>query len=233
MFRGDVALSERYGRMLGESYIQALDTLQPSNRDGLDYAVEKVQIPLGPLPSEETLKAEIAEMEEFIRRAAAGDQKNTLACVGLNFPRELTPAYRGKLIEAVLPWSQWALELRRAGRADAAARHLEVEIQALRLGDVGIVGILFEPFQGIGRRIRAGSKLPLTIPCGYTNVSYGYLTDGPNTGDGEYMSAHYRYSKFRPPYEKPAGDVLALNAVEMLNRFAVPSRPSAGTKTGF
>jgi hypothetical protein len=88
------------------------------------------------------------------------------------------------------------------------------------LGDVGIVGLPFEPFQGIGRQMRAGSTLPLTIPCGYTNVSYGYLTDGPNTGDGEYMSAHYRYSKFRPPYQKPAGDVLAIKGVELLNRFA-------------
>lgn len=219
MFRGDVALSERYGRMLGESYIKALETLQPSRRNRLDYAVEKVRIPLGPLPSAEALRAEIAQMEAFIRRAAAGDE-HTLACVGLNFPRELTPAYRGKLIEAVLPWSRRALELRRAGRADAVPRHLEVDIQVLRLGDVGIVGMPFEPFQGIGRQIRAGSKLPLTIPCGYVNVSYGYLTDGPNTGDGEYMSAHYRYSNFRPPYRKPAGDALALKAVETLNRFA-------------
>jgi len=219
MFRGDVALSERYGRMLGESYIKALDNLRASGRNRLDYAVENVHIPLGPLPSEETLKAEIVQMEDFIRRAAAGDE-NTLTCLGLNFPRELTPAYRGKLIEAVLPWSQWALGLRQTGKADSVPKHLEVDIQVLRLGDVGLVGMPFEPFQGIGRQIRAGSKLPLTIPCGYTNVSYGYLTDGPHTGDGEYMSAPHRYSRFRPPYQKPAGDVLALKAVEILNRFA-------------
>ncbi|MDQ3624798.1 MAG: CNNM domain-containing protein [Verrucomicrobiota bacterium] len=137
MFRGGVELSERYGRLLGESYIKALDKLQPSSRDGLDYAVEKVQVPLGPLPSEETLKAEIAEMEDFIRRASAGDE-NTLACVGLNFPTELTPVYRGKLIEAVLPWSQWALRSRQTGKAKTVPAHLEVEIYVLRLGDVGL-----------------------------------------------------------------------------------------------
>jgi hypothetical protein len=80
----------------------------------------------------------------------------------------------------------------------------------------------FEPFQGNRRQMRAGSPLPLTIPCGYTNDSYGYLTDGANTNaaDGDYMSAHYRYSRFRAPYQKPAGDVLAHKAVEILNQFA-------------
>jgi hypothetical protein len=219
MFRGGVELSERYGLMLGETYLKALGSLRRSERDGLDYAVAKVSIPLGPLPSAETLRAEIAEMNDFIRRAAAGDE-NTLACVGQNFPTELTPAYRGKIVETILPWSQWALGLHEAGRALAVPRQLDAEIQVIRLGDVGIVCMPFEPFQGIGRQIRAGSPFPLTIPCGYANVSYGYLTDGPNTGDREYMSAHYRYSKFRPPYRKPAGDVVAVRALEILHGFA-------------
>ena len=219
MFRGGVELSRHYGRLLADSCIQALGELRQSERDGLDFAVEKVGIPLAPLPSEEMLKAEIAEMEDFIRRAAAGDE-NTRECVGQNFPHELSPAYRGKLVELILPWSRWALELRQGGRADSVAKFLEVDIQVLRIGDVGIVGMPFEPFQGIGRQIRAGSPLPLALPCGYTNLSYGYLTDGANTGDREYMSANYRYSKFRPPYAKPAGDVIAVQALKTLRRFA-------------
>jgi len=223
MFRGDADLSRKYGRYLADSYITVLADLKASQRDGLDFATEKVRIPLAPLPSEEALTAEIAEMEDFIKRATAGDE-NTLTCIGHNFPRELTPAYRGKLIEMILPWSKWALDLRQQGKADSVAKTLDVEIQVLRIGDVGIVGMPFEPFQGIGRQIRAGSPLPLAIPCGYTNLSYGYLTDGANTnpGDGEYMSAHYRYSKFRAPYAKPAGDVIAVQALETLRRFAKP-----------
>lgn len=221
MFRGGIELSKRYGQMLGESYIQALGNLKPSMRDGFEYAAEKVQVPLAPLPSESTLAAEIAEMEDFIRRANAGDE-DTLACAGLNFPRELSPVYRGKLIEGVLPWSRWALELRQCGKADSVAKFLDAEIYVLRLGDVGIVAMPFEPFQGIGRQLRAASRLPLTIPCGYTNVSFGYLTDSANTnaGDGDYMTAHHRYSRFRAPYQKPAGDVLATKGAEILNRFA-------------
>jgi len=221
MFRGDVALSQKYGHLLGGSYIEAMSRLQPSARDGFDYAVETVKIPLGPLPSEEALRAEVAEMEDFIRRVNDGDE-NTLRCAGLNFPRELSRTYRGKLIEGVLPWTRWALDLRRRGAAGTVPKHLEVELYVLRLGDVGVIGMPFEPFQGIGRQMREKSPLPLTIPCGYANVSYGYLTDGPNTNlvDGDYMTAHHRYSRFRPPYARPAGDVLAIQGVETLNRFA-------------
>lgn len=218
MFCGGVERAKYFGRLLGESYIKALDYLRPSRRDGLDYLCEKVQVPLAPLPSEKILQAEVAEIDDFISRASAGDE-NTLSCVGLNFPRDLTPAYRGKLIEDVLPWSRWALNLRQTGQANTVANYLEMEVYVMRLGDVAIVGMPFEPFQGIGRQIRNGSTLPMAIPCGYVNVSHGYITDGPNTGDREYISAFYRYTKFRPPLKKPAGDVVAQRAVEILERF--------------
>ncbi len=142
MFRSGVELSKKFGRMLADSYIAALKDLRVSERDGLDFAVEKVRIPLAPLPSVEVLKAEIAEMEDFIQRAKAGDE-NTRLCVGQNFPSELTPAYRAALVEMILPWSRWALDLHEQGKADTVAKHLEVDIQVLRLGDVGIVGMPF------------------------------------------------------------------------------------------
>ena len=86
--------------------------------------------------------------------------------------------------------------------------------------NVGIVGMPCEPFQGIGRQIRRRAALPISIPCAYMNASHGYITDGANTGDREYMSAFYHYTKFRPPLESPAGDVMADRAVQVLRRFA-------------
>jgi hypothetical protein len=50
-----------------------------------------------------------------------------------------------------------------------------IEIQALRLGDVGLVGNPFEPFNQLGVQIRAESPFPITIPMGYCNGSHGYL----------------------------------------------------------
>jgi hypothetical protein len=90
-----------------------------------------------------------------------------------------------------------------------------MEVCVLRLGDVAIVGLPCEPFLGIGRQIRYGSPAGLTIPCGYTNTSFGYVTDCPNTGTRDYPSAFYLYTS-RPAYRKPAGDELARVALAEL-----------------
>jgi hypothetical protein len=165
------------------------------------------------------VEQEIAEMTDFIRRAESGDE-NTLSCLGLNFPRSLSPAYRAALVKMVLPWSRRTLALHHQGKAGLAPKFVEMEIAVLRLGDVGIVGMPCEPFCGIGRLIKENSPLPLAIPCGYTNASFGYVTDAPNTGDREYMSSFYRYTQYLPPYRKPAGNVLAREAVKTLKQFA-------------
>lgn len=219
MFCGGVERATEFGNMLAETYIGALASLRPSEHDGLELAIEQVELPLAPLPPQQVLVDELEEMDDFIRRAEGGDE-DTLCCVGLNFPRALTPAYRARLVELVRQWNQWALELYEQGKSESIPKHLEVEIAVIRMGDVGIVGMPCEAFQGIGRQIRRHSPLPLSIPCAYMNGSHGYITDGPNTGDREYMSAFYRYTRFRPPLKKPAGDVIADRAVEVLKRFA-------------
>ena len=218
MFEGGVARAREFGEMLGQSAVDALADLRPSRRHRMDYAEQFVSIPLAPLPSRETLLAELEEMEDFIRRADAGDP-DTLSCVGLNFPRALSPKYRGALIKAPLSWNQWALNLYAQGRENTVMRSLDVPVNLLRLGDAGIVGMPFEPFLGIGRQMRAKSPFPLTIPCGYVNGTHGYVTDSANTGDREYMSAFYRYTPSRPPFARPAGDVVADRAVEILKNF--------------
>jgi hypothetical protein len=219
MFCGGVERATEFGRMLGGSYIKAMPELRQSQRDGLDVGVETVPVPLAPLPPPDVLKTELEEMDAFLKRANAGDE-NTRSCVGLNFPRELSPLYRGRLIDPPRDWNVWALGLQEKGQADSVAKHLDLEIAVIRVGDVGIVGLPCEPFQGIGRLVRRDSPLPVNIPCGYANVSYGYISDGPNTGDREYMSSFYRYTKYRAPFAKPAGDVLAQRAVEVFRTFA-------------
>lgn len=219
MLCGGVERATEFGNMLGQSYIDALPMLQRSRRDGLDYALTKVNVPLAPLPSRQVLVDELTEMDDFIKRANSGDE-DTLACVGLNFPHALSPAYRARLVELIRVWNQWALDLYDQGNSEAVPKHLELDIAVIRIGDVGIVGMCGEAFQGIGRQIREQSPLPISIPVAYMNGSHGYITDGPNTGDREYMSAFYRYTKFRPPLKKPAGDVMANHAVEVLKHFA-------------
>jgi hypothetical protein len=218
MLFGDVARSTEFGEMLGQSYIAAIEHLTPSLKPGMQFEVAEAYVPLAPLPDEEVLRTELAEMDDFIRRAKSGDE-NTLRCVGQNFPKELSPGFRADLVQILRRWNEWALEQHRLGQASSVPSDLAMEVSVLRLGDVAIVGLPCEPFQGIGRQIRQQSPLALSIPCGYTNISHGYITDSENTGDQEYMSAHYRYTRFRPPLRKPAGDILAQTAIRVLNAF--------------
>lgn len=219
MLCGTVERSTEFGTMLGASYLKALKEIRPSVRDGMNFANETVNLPLAPLPPRETLVAELQEMDDFILRANAGDP-DTLFCVGQNYPESLSPLFRVGLVEMIRRWNVWALEQYDCGRADCVDTELGIEVAVMRIGDVGIVGMSCEPFQEIGRRIRRASPLPLSIPCGYTNTSHGYITDSGNMDGQEYMSSHYRYTKFRPPLRAPAGNVLADHAIRLLKQFA-------------
>ena len=219
LLSGDIAQATRYGERLAEVYIKASRKLRSSERNDFAFARAAVDVPLKHLPSQKHLLRQKTELLDFIRRAKEGDE-NTHSCIGLNFPKALTPLYRAALAQMPLEWTQWALKMHSAGKADSVPKAIKMEISALRIGDVGIVGLPCEPFIGIGRQIRRLSPLPLTIPCGYANICYGYVPDGPNVGDREYQSAFYLYTKFRPPYAKPGGDVLARTGGRLLKRLS-------------
>lgn len=222
MFRGGVKRAVEFGEMLGESYLAELPSLKRSSRDGLDFAEIIAELPLAELPDEKTLVRELAEIDDFIRRARAGDE-NTTSCVGLNFPHDLSPAYRAGLVERIRYWTAWALEQRQTGTFERLPGVLPLNVWTFRVGDVGFVGMPCEPFQGIGREVREESPLPLTIPCGYSNYTIGYVPDSANVGDREYMSSFHRYTaspdkaiRPRPPYARPGGSVMAQDAVKAL-----------------
>ncbi|UUO04927.1 hypothetical protein M4951_16225 [Blastopirellula sp. J2-11] len=226
MFRGGVKRAIEFGEMLGQSYVDALPKLQKSERNDLAFAATVAELPLGPLPTEAELQRDLDEIEAFIRRARNGDEE-TLHCVGLNFPRDLSPAYRAGLVDRVRMWTAWALELRQAGGETELPKVLPVELWVFRVGDVGFVGMPLEPFLGIGRKLRRNSPLPLTVPCGYANFTMGYIPDGPNIGDREYMSSFHRYTaaedkniRPRPPLDLPGGDVIADEGVRVLTQMA-------------
>jgi hypothetical protein len=214
-----VADATRYGHLLGQTYIGACRNLQFSQREDLDISWRRVALSFDDIPSVESLQDDLSEMEDFLRRCANGDE-NTLTCCGLNFPSTLSPPFRAKLIEPCLRWTLWALSLHNDDRAGQVLSEVEVEIGVFRIGDVGIVGLPLEPFLGIGRQIRAGSALPLTIPCGYMNDNIGYVPDSPNLGDRDYSSSFYRYTNGFLPFAPPGGDLLAQAAVEELERMA-------------
>ncbi|GAA5219997.1 hypothetical protein [Membranihabitans marinus] len=243
MLIGTFEQAEELGEQLGESFIIAAKSLQPSKRVDIEWSREKVKIPLDELPSLESLEQDLATIDDFIKRGNEGDE-NTLYCVGLNFPKALTPAYRAKLIDLIRPWYVWAINQHKTYNWRNIPTHLPFDILVARFGDVGFVGMPYETFVETGLKIKKHSALPFVLTCGYTDGIYGYIPDASGVKDMEYMSSNYRYRgkygvfpewknkkdsvpeaiysayEFTPPYKAPAGDACADVAIKKLAEFA-------------
>jgi hypothetical protein len=186
-----VADAVRYGHWLGSTYVRAAKQLRNAAADDVAFSWERIRMPFRKVPSPRLLRRQIAEMDEFIQRCAAGDE-TALTCVGLNMARTMTPRYRAALIEPCRRWANWALNLHVKGRLASAPRHVDLDVAAIRIGDVGIVGLPCEPLLGIGRQIKQDANLPLVVPCGYMNdQSVGYVPDKANNGDMDFQSSFY------------------------------------------
>ena len=238
MLTGTVEQAEQLGAYFGESLILATKSLRTSKRTGFEWSREIVNVPYAKLPSKSELKKSLESIDDFIRRGNAGDE-DTYTCVGMNFPLNLSPAYRAKLIQMVRPWYAWALEQHETNNLNALPEYLPLEIVVARFGDVGFVGLPFETFVQTGLKIKNESNLPCVLTCGYTDGNYGYIPNAEGANDREYMSGFFRYSGskkdenkqgkfsdrdwwscFRLPYKAPAGDACAEAAIKTINKFA-------------
>jgi hypothetical protein len=220
LMSGTVEQSRRFGGYLGEAFGRAVEARRPSARSGLRRQDLTVQIPHAPLPPEAALRADLEAIDRFIARGRAGDE-DTLECVGMNFPRALTPPYRARLVEMVRPWYEWALQVRRDGATDRLPKALPVGISVVRIGDVGLVAMPFEPFVRTGLKLKREAPLPCVLPCGYAGgfsggAKCGYIPDASAADDREYMGGFFRYTRRNPPYAAPAGDAAAAAAVQAL-----------------
>ena len=224
-----VVRSEKYGHHLGETFIKIAQNLKRSGRADLSSAWRDVWLPFREVPSVDELEARLRELNAFLARCEAGDELSTRHCDGLNFPSNMSVSSRVQLIAPTRRWLEWALAFHREHRLHEAPIGIEIPIAAIRIGDVGIIGIAGEPLLGIGRQIKRAAVLPATIPCGYMNEgedAWAYIPDGPNCEDLDYPSSYYRYTRAMLPYRQPAGDLLASAAVQMLEK----SLASPGSK---
>jgi hypothetical protein len=66
----------------------------------------------------------------------------------------------------VKPWHVWALDQHRTGKASETPKYLPMEVVVARFGDVGYVGMPFEPFVRTGLKIKHEAPLPCVLTSG-------------------------------------------------------------------
>ena len=87
-----------------------------------------------------------------------------------------------------------------------------MEIQAIRIGDVGLVGVPGELFVEIGLAIKAASPAPLTAIVGYANDWQGYFPTPGAYEEGEYEVEPGPHSR----YTAEAGQQIQQTALRLL-----------------
>lgn len=97
---------------------------------------------------------------------------------------------------------------------ESGEQEVQMEIQALRLGSVALVGIPNEVFTEIGQEIRSRSPFTNTLIVELANGCEGYLPTARAFAEGGYETMLARSSKLVPE----AGQQVVETAVEVLRR---------------
>jgi neutral ceramidase len=161
------AARDRVGRALGAEVVRALPACRVAPDVPLSAVSETVLLPRRRLPWSE---ADLA-------RAEARLSAEPEAAYGETWPPGLHTVNSAQRCPRL--YQQGALTIYR-DLLRAAGTPLRAELQAITVGEVGLVGTPFELFNGPGQAIRAWSPFGVTFVLGYANDYLGYL---PPTDD--------------------------------------------------
>lgn len=106
-------------------------------------------------------------------------------------------------------------------RLAAGRRTLEMEMQAMRIGDAALVSVPLEPFAHTGAVVRERSPFPVTQFAGYANGLIGYVPEAADFPIGGYEV------EWAGPFTEAAAEVLIAEADTTLAALA-----ANGTRSG-
>ncbi|MBN1935834.1 MAG: neutral/alkaline non-lysosomal ceramidase N-terminal domain-containing protein [Anaerolineae bacterium] len=154
------------GTRLGCEVVRVWEQITPHPASGLGVVSEVAHLPRMRYGSQENAAALVAELEA-----------------------ERQCLEREGVLESHLWWIGLRLERARAALhswTDGVLAPVEAEIQALRVGDLGIVGAPGEIFNQIGVQVKAASPWADTFFAGYANGYIGYVPTADAYPDGGY-----------------------------------------------
>lgn len=183
--RGTHEIAERQGRVLAGGVIKAAEYCEKQPEVTLGAGAEVLQLPCFDPPSVEDAEAQV---EQFRALAAGRDNPN----------------YGTRMMGAGdIAWAERILELARKG---ATGLTRACEVQALRIGDFGLVGLPGEVFVEYALQIDAGAGYAETATMAYTNGNIGYVPTAAAHVQGGYEVTHairfYGDTMLRPESEQ-------------------------------
>jgi hypothetical protein len=100
-------------------------------------------------------------------------------------------------------------------RQRSQGTHVEIELQAMRLGSTALLGIPAEPFAEIGVQIKARSPFVTTFFSGYTNGMTAYMPTAEAYDEGG-------YEVWMTPFAPEASGIVVEESVNVLNELCDP-----------
>ena len=124
------------------------------------------RLPVGEARPLDELEAEAEAAREALALVRASDSADEIRAATMAAKRAAAQAGRARMI--------------------SGKTHLEVEVQAICVGDVALVGIPGEPFGEIGAAIKQRSPFAHTLFSGYSNGSASYIPTAEAHAEGGY-----------------------------------------------
>jgi len=195
--RGTFEAARRIGWELGAEAAKVWQTVQTETKTTLNVAAKKVGLPVSPPPP----LSELRPMERDAAKQWAAVQK-----AGTHSPKTLLDL-------------EWAREMIKRRTKGGTKRKLPCALQAIRIGELGIVGMPGEVLVEIGLQVKAGSTHPYTIPAAYANGRMGYIPTAKAVAEGGYEALSHvwrREQAWAPSVEQ----TITTASVDLLNSLA-------------
>jgi hypothetical protein len=200
--RGEESLAT-VGNGVAEAALKALPKLKANKVERLETAGEMLALPLLPMPN----RAQWLEWRAEYEGAAMAAEHND------------------KPTDAKVQWAMvhWVERMFEAMQEDELLPTVEAEIQALRIGDLIIVGVPGEYFVELGLQIKGGIKkegkkggIRQVMISGFTNGNVGYIPARRAYPKGGYeIDSAYRYYGYPTAIAPEGGEQIVAVAVKM------------------
>ncbi len=187
--------SVRMGQTLAGEVLKTLPWIEPKPVDAVAGATRVVEIPVRQVSADELARAEALLAE-------AGSD--------VQWPENTEVDSEEGFRRLQILWAHGTVSLARATRKTD-----RVEVQALRLGDLAVVGLPGEIFCEHGLRIKAQAPFPAVMVVELANEWHGYIPTRRAFEEGGYETQH------RSAWLcESAGDMMVDAALELLDELA-------------